>query len=996
MDDDNSSQGSTPGKEDALRDACALEKVRVAPRSGHSALEKVRAAPCSDQKTTRMKVNFKQDKGGLLSSDATCPLCASSNSRKKALRCDDCRKFFHLGCLKDDQAYQGLTWPFNNSLLTNAFQRGFQQENFICHHCEPTTLPLALQLFQQKFISKEELLSGCSTCRDYIDNQEFFEALEEISPNSSGIILEELLDVSSNNCAAKNGDNFRVLGSTLPDSSETSSIGVGLNNLFAQSLSETQKSNRSIPQGVQDHNIPKSMPTHNTDIPNISNSDLQKMIQTMSQMTQNQARLIDSLTSSLAEQSRLNSSQKKPNLFKKALPTLKIPTFSGDILQWNTFWQAFENAIDKQDFTNSEKMQFLLSCLEGEAATKVAGLMISEVNYLKAVHTLRSYYGQTDSILNAFTKKLFNLPPAYHKSENGQDSVISFFNEFNQIYNNICAIYENDLQKLAVQFSQVTYIVFCKLPRDLQEQLILTHGSVITTDINLFHSTLENIAKIKNRISPTYKTPTSSSQSFNNNSHTKSFNSVQKPSQPQEKNRLCVFCNKTDHYNDQCKTYPTATVRLQKLKENFNNRFCSNCLAPNHYLQVCRNRKECCYCRRNHNRALCFQRFPDTNSNANIASEFSTITLQSVESNGPITTLVASNAQTEKSTNLEPSDPEIIDLSKTNLNTVSPLQYVQAKIRNPSTKETISVNLLLDTGCECTYLKESIAEKLNLTKRGKTNLQVGTFGTNNLLPLQSYLVDFEIFTVDGKIVRLTANTNKHLATCQIKAIKLIDTDRFSINSLQVNQQQFSPKPRKIEMDIIIGNDYAWFFQIPSVPIELRSGCKLLNTRLGWMTAGILTNSVPDQSTAQLSHIIPPEKSNSVERCTKATVQSTYKNKDSPKYDYVLSNPENSSKKAAEPGQIIPQTRRIRVPEKFRNEISAPLKSKMRKKSRAAISASGAAAEMFFPCSNSARGINSNVYRGQCSPSIKYSTPPRSRYKTSLTALSLSGGSVSGN
>ena len=149
----------------------------------------------------------------------------------------------------------------------------------------------------------------------------------------------------------------------------------------------------------------------------------------------------------------------------------------------------------------------------------------------------------------------------------------------------------------------------------------------------------EHCQLIKNRISPTYKALTSNPQCFNSNSHTKRFNTGQKFSQSQERNRHCTLCDKNNHYNDECKRYPTASSRFQRLKEITNNHFCNKCLFSDHRISNCQKQSRCFYCKGNHHRALCFQKFPDTNSNANIASEFSTITLQSVESNGPITTL---------------------------------------------------------------------------------------------------------------------------------------------------------------------------------------------------------------------------------------------------------------------------------------------------------------------------------------------------------------------
>ncbi len=60
----------------------------------------------------------------------------------------------------------------------------------------------------------------------------------------------------------------------------------------------------------------------------------------------------------------------------------------------------------------------------------------------------------------------------------------------------------------------------------------------------------------------------------------------------------------------------------------------------------------------------------------------------------------------------------------------------------------------------------------------------------------------------------------------------------------------------MELEIIIGNDYLWYFQNPSVPVNLElSGCKLLDTKLGWVTSGFIKGKqhVPENSHSFFSH-----------------------------------------------------------------------------------------------------------------------------------------------
>lgn len=49
------------------------------------------------------------------------------------------------------------------------------------------------------------------------------------------------------------------------------------------------------------------------------------------------------------------------------LPQLPLPTFSDDPKLWREFWSEFEAAVHNQRISDIQKLNYLLSCLEGEA-----------------------------------------------------------------------------------------------------------------------------------------------------------------------------------------------------------------------------------------------------------------------------------------------------------------------------------------------------------------------------------------------------------------------------------------------------------------------------------------------------------------------------------------------------------------------------------------------------------------------------------------------------
>ena len=64
------------------------------------------------------------------------------------------------------------------------------------------------------------------------------------------------------------------------------------------------------------------------------------------------------------------------------LPKLHLPTFDGNPLQWQTFWDSFCATVDTNPcLTGIQKFNYLRSQLQGDALRVISGLPLSDVNY---------------------------------------------------------------------------------------------------------------------------------------------------------------------------------------------------------------------------------------------------------------------------------------------------------------------------------------------------------------------------------------------------------------------------------------------------------------------------------------------------------------------------------------------------------------------------------------------------------------------------------------
>ena len=72
------------------------------------------------------------------------------------------------------------------------------------------------------------------------------------------------------------------------------------------------------------------------------------------------------------------------------LPKLNIPTFSGDTLQWQSFWDCFQAAVHHNpSIAGVQKLNYLRAQLQGSALHVIAGLPLTNANYEHSVTLLK-------------------------------------------------------------------------------------------------------------------------------------------------------------------------------------------------------------------------------------------------------------------------------------------------------------------------------------------------------------------------------------------------------------------------------------------------------------------------------------------------------------------------------------------------------------------------------------------------------------------------------
>ena len=95
------------------------------------------------------------------------------------------------------------------------------------------------------------------------------------------------------------------------------------------------------------------------------------------------------------------------------LPRIIMKEFSGNPLDFQSFWDTFAATIDSNTQLSSiNKFGYLKGLLRGQAEAAIAGLAMTEDNYKIAVDILKSRFGKVDLIVSAHMDALVGLAAA--------------------------------------------------------------------------------------------------------------------------------------------------------------------------------------------------------------------------------------------------------------------------------------------------------------------------------------------------------------------------------------------------------------------------------------------------------------------------------------------------------------------------------------------------------------------------------------------------------
>ena len=119
---------------------------------------------------------------------------------------------------------------------------------------------------------------------------------------------------------------------------------------------------------------------------------------------------------------RGRSSQDSSTSNPVKLPSIVLQKFSGNPLEWSTFWDIFKTSIhNRRDLSNAAKFYYLRNQLEGEASMLLKDFDHTDGSYAEAIELITKTYGRPKLLIQARLYALFDLvPPEPNSTELGR------------------------------------------------------------------------------------------------------------------------------------------------------------------------------------------------------------------------------------------------------------------------------------------------------------------------------------------------------------------------------------------------------------------------------------------------------------------------------------------------------------------------------------------------------------------------------------------------
>jgi len=277
---------------------------------------------------------------------------------------------------------------------------------------------------------------------------------------------------------------------------------------------------------------------------------------------------------------------------RSSLPRIKLPSFSGDYPSWRPFYDLFASLIrDNPALTNVEKMHYLKTCVNGEAAQLVSNLSISGDNFSIAWNLLVLRYENKRFLIAAQLDRITNLKPLKTKSAQGLRTLLTTISEAIAALRSLgCAVESWDPLLL--------HHIVKLLDSESREAWEVKLGS--STHYPTF-SQFEEFLIGRTRAMESLGISTGAPAAASSGKHRTKVAAHAAASASNPNLSTCPLCG-LSHQLARCERYQSKPANQRK-DIVIKNKRCFNCLAP-HPAKKCTSVKRCLKCGKKHHTSI--------------------------------------------------------------------------------------------------------------------------------------------------------------------------------------------------------------------------------------------------------------------------------------------------------------------------------------------------------------------------------------------------------
>ncbi len=498
------------------------------------------------------------------------------------------------------------------------------------------------------------------------------------------------------------------------------------------------------------------------------------------------------------------------------LPKLALPTFDGNPLGWQSFWDSFCTAVhDNPYLSNVQKLNYLRAQLSGEASRSIAGFPLTENNYTESIKLLQERFGQQHRAVSAHMQALLNIPSP-------TSTLSSLKNFYDTLETHIRAL--EALGKSHDSYGDILVpIIHKKLPVDLIKTFTREHNTnewkldelrkAIRREIDILQVGENNPPmKEQNQIFPDPPTAAFAIGQTPN----MPYKSHHSPSTPAK--RVCVYC-KGSHSPINCTVVVDKKHRHNIVRDS---KLCFNCLNDNHLVSQCKTKGRCKICRRKHHTSLCSADTPPP-PEKDKQDPNPTPPKESVHTINTSPTEVIPTPSTISPTTIQHLGENI---HKTTLlkTAISPIEH------NGS---IVNAHILFDEGSHRSFITSSLAKDVGLAPEREETLCLSTFGgsTTAVRRVEVGTINLqtpnrENIAIEVIIVPKIAAPLQNVATIELHKLPHLKGLKFA---------HPITKEHNFEANLLIGADYYW--SVVEDEIIKGSGPTAAKSKIGYLLSG---------------------------------------------------------------------------------------------------------------------------------------------------------------